>query len=270
MNLTECMQSRRWKKIMGYVYGWGASIVLIGALFKIQHYQGAGVLLIVGMGTEAIIFFLSAFEPPHEEPDWGLVYPELVGLEPNHNSPRGGGVPVEGLEQLQQMLEKISVQPDKLSHLSNGLEKLTKTTEQLSDLSNAATATNGYVENMNKVAESAQHLSESYQKTATAIENSGASIQSDMEKMTTNSNDMNTSMAAISKNLSSLNAIYEMQLKDSNEQIKAAKGLDKVMDTLTVTLENAEAYKKETEKLNQNLAALNTIYGNMLSAMSQK
>ena len=75
MNITELVQSPRWKKFMGYVYGWGASVVLIGALFKIQHYPYAGELLTVGMTVEAIIFFFSAFEPPHEQPDWSLVYP---------------------------------------------------------------------------------------------------------------------------------------------------------------------------------------------------
>ncbi|MFW6389254.1 MAG: gliding motility protein GldL, partial [Marinilabiliaceae bacterium] len=67
---------------MAKVYGWGAALVLLGALFKIQHYPGAGLMLLVGMGTEVVIFFLSAFEPPHEMPDWSIVYPELVGLEP--------------------------------------------------------------------------------------------------------------------------------------------------------------------------------------------
>ncbi len=273
MNITEVLQSRRAQQLMQYVYGWGASIVLIGALFKIQHYPHAGTLLIIGMSTEAIIFFLSAFEPPHEQPDWTLVFPELLGLESEKDSLRsrgGSGVSVEGLEQLQALLEKISVEPDKLSHLSKGLEKLTKTTEHLSDLSDAAVATDGYVQNMNKVADSAQYLSDSYQKTAAAIENGGAAIQIDMEKIATNGNSMNASMDTINKNLSSLNAIYEMQLKESNEQLKAAKNLDKVMDSLNVTLENVEVYKNATQKLSQNLIALNTIYGNMLSAMSQK
>ncbi len=271
MNLTEVLQSRRAQQLMQYVYGWGASIVLIGALFKIQHYPYAGTLLVIGMTTEAIIFFLSAFEPPHEQPDWTLVFPELLGLEPEKRNHRGGeGVSIEGLEQLQALLEKISVEPDKLSHLSKGLEKLTKATEHLSDLSDAAAATDGYIQNMNKVADSAQYLSDSYQKTAAAIENGGAAIQIDMEKIATNGSSMNASMDTINKNLSSLNAIYEMQLKESNEQLKAAKNLDKVMDSLNVTLENVEVYKNATQKLSQNLIALNTIYGNMLSAMSQK
>ena len=68
--------SKKWKQFMAKLYGWGASVVIIGALFKIQHYPGAGPMLVLGLGTEAVIFFFSAFEPPHEDPDWSLVYPQ--------------------------------------------------------------------------------------------------------------------------------------------------------------------------------------------------
>lgn len=80
MSISEFVESKTYKNIMKYVYGWGASIVLLGALFKIQHYPGASIMLVAGMGTEVLIFFLSAFEPLHEEPDWTLVYPELAGM----------------------------------------------------------------------------------------------------------------------------------------------------------------------------------------------
>lgn len=81
MSIAELTQSKGYKNFMKYVYGWGASIVLVGALFKIQHYPGASVMLIVGLLTEALIFFFSAFEPLAEELDWTLVFPQLAGLE---------------------------------------------------------------------------------------------------------------------------------------------------------------------------------------------
>lgn len=81
-------------------------------------------------------------------------------------------------------------------------------------------------------------------------------------------------MEILNKNLSSLNAIYELQLKQSNDQMSNSKNLhqdlNKVLETLSATLVNAQTYRKETEQLNQNLSALNTIYGNMLSAMDHK
>lgn len=72
------VQTEGWKNFMAKLYGWGASMVIIGALFKLMHWPGAGPMLVIGMGIEAIIFFFSAFEPVHEEYDWKLVFPELA------------------------------------------------------------------------------------------------------------------------------------------------------------------------------------------------
>jgi len=79
-SLADIVESSGWKKFMAKLYGWGASLVILGALFKINHWKGATFFLAVGMITEAIIFFFSAFEPLHEELDWTLVYPELAGM----------------------------------------------------------------------------------------------------------------------------------------------------------------------------------------------
>lgn len=319
MNITELVQSPRWKKFMGYVYGWGAAIVLIGALFKIQHYPYAGLLLTVGMSVEAIIFFFSAFEPPHEQPDWSLVYPELIGLEPRE---RGGKVQIEGLEQLQNLLEKISVQPETLSNLGQGLNRLTQTAEKMADLSDASLATENYIKNINSASESmgkfsnhyvqstenlsvsAQKLSETYHQTASIIQDSGKniadqmtqsgsqlaqhinesgntilssykkfsdSLHKDFEKLSENSGSYSQQLEGLNKNLSSLNTVYELQLNHTNEQIQKAQGMHKdlneIMENLSTSLDHARAYRKETEQLNKNLEALNTIYGNMLSAM---
>src|ERR1043165_5289141 len=80
MGMREFTQGKKFKGLMVKLYGWGASVVILGALFKIQHYTGAGVMLVCGLGTEAVIFFFSGFEPAHEEVDWSLVYPELAGM----------------------------------------------------------------------------------------------------------------------------------------------------------------------------------------------
>lgn len=80
INIEEIVTSKKWKNFMKYLYGWGAAVVILGALFKILHLPGATVMLFAGMGTEAIIFFFSAFEPNPEEYDWALVFPELSGM----------------------------------------------------------------------------------------------------------------------------------------------------------------------------------------------
>src|SRR6185436_18076510 len=84
MGFIQTLQSKKGKLFMGYLYGWGAAIVIVGAMFKIQHWPGAGPMLVCGLTIEAIIFFFSAFEPIHEEIDWSLVYPELRGEHGHH------------------------------------------------------------------------------------------------------------------------------------------------------------------------------------------
>ncbi len=75
MGLNNLVRSRGFRNFMAKLYGWGASVVILGALFKINHYPYADLMLIVGLGTESLIFFFSGFEPPHVDPDWSLVYP---------------------------------------------------------------------------------------------------------------------------------------------------------------------------------------------------
>jgi hypothetical protein len=92
MSLAEIVQSSGWKNFMAKLYGIGASVVIIGALFKIQHWTGAGLMLAIGLFTEAVIFFFSAFEPLHEEVDWTLVYPELAGIPEEEPGMQARGV----------------------------------------------------------------------------------------------------------------------------------------------------------------------------------
>jgi gliding motility-associated protein GldL len=106
-NISEIVQGSGWKNFMKYLYGWGASIVILGALFKILHLKGATIMLMFGMGIEAIIFFFSAFEPIHEEVDWTLVYPELAGMSDEEelrkyrsDSKHGGPLDAESIKDI--------------------------------------------------------------------------------------------------------------------------------------------------------------------------
>ncbi|MCD4679260.1 MAG: gliding motility protein GldL, partial [Bacteroidales bacterium] len=153
---------------MAKLYGWGAAVVILGALFKINHYTGANAMLIVGLGTEAAIFFFSAFEPPHVEPDWSLVYPELAGmyhgLDVEEQQLRG-----HETQKLDQMLEEAKIGPDLIDSLGEGLRNLSDNTSNLADISNAGVATNEYVDNIKSASESAGELSESYKRTSESL-----------------------------------------------------------------------------------------------------
>lgn len=124
------MKGKKWKNFMAKLYGWGASIVIMGALFKIQHWPGAGIMLTIGLTTEAIIFFFSAFEKPHEEPDWSLVYPELAGMhgeEKEEEKKKSGTV----TEELDKMLEEAKIGPELLQSLGDGLRNLSSSANKL-------------------------------------------------------------------------------------------------------------------------------------------
>ena len=336
-SLKEIVHSGGYKQFMSKLYGWGAAAVITGALFKIQHYPGASLMLNVGLGTEALIFFMSAFEPLHAEYDWALVYPELSGLEEELES-KEKEKPIDtkksALERFDEMLNKAEISPELFERLGTGLNKLNQTTSQISDISDASIATNEYVANVkaafnsagelsNSYAESSEtikqsagNLSESYMKTADAISKSGQDLSEQITKSGTNlaeqvtksgnelsnqisksgnnlaasygrlTESMNSSYEAITdgnksyseqletlnKNLSALNAVHELQLQGSNEHLKASEelysGLDQMMENLRNSAEDTKKYREEVSKLGKNLAALNTVYGNMLSAMN--
>jgi len=153
MNLAELVQSSGWKNFIAKLYGLGASVVIIGALFKIQHWRMAGTMLTIGLLTEAVIFFFSAFEPLHEEVDWSLVYPELAGI-PEDESPElvshggkyqgavsggggggyGGGSGAVALAKFDEMLEKAEISPDLFMKLGVGMKKLSDSTSNMNTM----------------------------------------------------------------------------------------------------------------------------------------
>jgi len=291
---------------MAKLYGIGASIVIIGALFKIQHYQMAGLFLFIGLTTEAIIFFFSAFEPLHEEPDWSLVYPELSGMDDGvqemglippkaHTGavPSGGGS--AALAKFDEMLVNADITPDVFERLGKGLKKLNNTTESLNAMGDATAATGKFVESVEKAADtlstttddyakkseelgsSLEKLEHSYHSTAKIINETGSSYRDMTEALSQiegSSKSYQDQLETVNKNLSALNAVYELQLKGANEQVKDTeemmKGVQGMLNDLKDSAEEASKYRTEVSKLNENLASLNTVYGNMLSAMNVK
>ncbi|MGI6411061.1 MAG: gliding motility protein GldL [Bacteroidales bacterium] len=306
MSFSEFFVSKGWKKFMGFIYGWGAAIVMVGALFKIEHLPGATIMLTVGLLTEALIFFLSAFEPPHVEYDWGLVYPELDGIEENLNvldKKAAISSKKSALEKFDAMIENAEITPELFEKLGHGLQNLNNTAEKLQDVSDATVATNNYVANFEKASEKvssfadaygsaaerlkveADKLARTYEKSASVVGDSGEQLASTYNKLIENMNkelEMSTSggktyneqLSIMNKNLTALNAVYELQLQGTNQQIEATKamytGLDEILDNMKQSAEDTRKYREEISKLSHNLAAMNTIYGNMLSAMNFK
>ncbi|MGB3466174.1 MAG: gliding motility protein GldL, partial [Cyclobacteriaceae bacterium] len=144
--------------IMPKVYGIGAAIVIVGALFKIRHLPGANEMLTVGLVTEAIIFFLSAFEPKSKEPDWSKVYPELAD---DYSGPAASSKKVVAAsngpstsKQLDKMMESAKIGPELIDSLGKGMKNLADSAKKMSNLSDAAVATNEYATNVKSASKS--------------------------------------------------------------------------------------------------------------------
>lgn len=247
------------KKYLHLASCFGASIVIIGALFKIQHWPGASAALIGGLGTEALLFALFGMDIPHEEYDWTLAYPELAGMgahEEGHD-----GLPVTN--QLDNLLENAKIGPELIESLGSGMRNLGESVNKIADITNATAATNEYVDNVKNASKSVSHLADSYSKAAESLStlaNSGDA-----------GNSIGQSLTSVSKNLSALNATYELQLQGSKEHLdvtsKFYDGLQDLMKNLHDSIDDTKTYRQEMSKLSNNLTALNSVYGNMLSAM---
>ncbi len=259
-------ETKKGKKFIGMLYGFGASVVLVGALFKIQHWPGAGIMLTIGLITEAVIFAFSAFEPPHMDVDWSLVYPELAGmgeevdlLEEETSEDKGSIT-----EQLDTMLEDARIGPDLIESLGTGLRSMAENAGKMSDLSSAAASTSDYASSMSNAAEEVNKLSESYVR---ASESLSRMVISDEEGSAYADN-----LRSVSKNLSALNSVYELQLQTVNENMentsKVYEGINSLITDLGDSIEGTRQYKENISQLAANLTSLNTVYGNMLTAMN--
>jgi gliding motility-associated protein GldL len=264
--------SKSWKKFMAKLYGIGAAVVIIGALFKIMHWPFSGPLLVVGLSTEAVIFFFSAFEPLHDDPKWELVYPELAQHddeeeEHEHHEEIASSDDREELpitEQLDNMLEEAKIGPELIESLGTGLRSLSDNANKLSNISDASVATNEYVDSVRTAASNVTQLSQTYSRASESL--ASISMTSD------DGNNYADSLRSVSSKLQELGSIYDQQLQGSREQMETNKqfqaGLSELMANLQASIEDTKSYKENISELSNNLSALNRVYGNMLAAMN--
>lgn len=269
--------SPAYQKFTGLAYGLGASVVIIGALFKIMHWPGAGPVLTAGMCTEAFLFALSAFDKPHKEWNWSLVYPELAsGEEEATGSKKKDGIKkVEednSLPEIQQVRKLVN---DEMSKLTSGIQSLNETAGQLNSLSSAAAAAESYTQNLTAASSAAgafaasqKNLKDSSDSLVSSYQNIAASIGSASQ----GSKNFADQIDGINKNISTINSVFELQVKSVNEQNEAMKTLASAVKTIEASLNGsaaeAEEYKKQVGILASQLKSLNSVYGNMLNAMT--
>ncbi len=273
-------------KTFNYLYSIGASIVILGALFKLLHITGADLMLILGMGTEAFIFFMSAFDEPAKEPNWENVYPgiykqaltdeekaeiaerrakqdaamEHAAMSSGNNGGGatiiGGGTPVNGTIVIGGGLPAGASQPMPANPVVGGNAPLVAdgnigVTPEQADLVTAATAK--YVNQLNEISSALEKLSAA------------------MGGVDSNSNYADQ-IAQLNRNIQGLNTIYEIQLKSVSSQLTTIEEVNRGLNNIRSLYENGanDSYRirQESDQLARNLQQLNEVYARMLSAMT--
>ncbi|MBA3649283.1 MAG: gliding motility protein GldL [Chitinophagales bacterium] len=267
--ISAFFETDRGKYIKNLIIGAGASVVLIGALAKLEHWEVANMMLIIGMCTEAFIFLLLGIIPPHKDYYWEKIYPELDvapdedELEMLKATAHHAHQP-SMTQQLDQMMTQAHVEPQLFQRLGDNLKRLGDHIGQLKDLTDASMATNDFSDKARQAAASLADMKVAYTNATEAA-----------KLLSATSNDAKNyqqQVQMVSKNLSQLNALYELELQDTNSHLKTMNkfygSLTNAMNNLTESVEDTNRYRNEMAGLAKNLSQLNNIYGNMLSAMS--
>ncbi|MCL2290541.1 MAG: gliding motility protein GldL [Bacteroidetes bacterium] len=305
MSLYKIVRSKAYKNFMAKLYGIGASLVISGALFKILHWPLADQMLMVGMLTEAVIFFFSAFEPLHKEYDWALVYPELETAKGiKHKEHPKGSV----TQQLDRMLEEAKIGPELIENLASGMRNLSDNAKQLSKTTDAAVATEGYVANLTKAKDAVQNLTGVYEKSANELSaTSDMQVKSIQEMFDTQKQHAQKLQEVQLQNVQKVEQIQEQgnqtiignyakiqqaqeqgsqaiienykkigQIQEQGNQV-IVENYKKIQDSTIIlansmndTAQEAQKHKEEIDKLSKNVAQINAIYANMLAAMTNK
>lgn len=202
------------KKVMNMVYGLGAAVVILGALFKIMHWPLGNEMLIAGLITEALVFLISAFEPVDNELDWSLVYPELAGgkmINRKNEQPKDA----EGLlsKKLDELLKDAKIDSELMASLGNSIKNFEGAAKGINPTVDSMAATKKYGEEMSLAAAQMESLNSLYK-----VQMDSASRQAAInEESVENAEKLKEQMKSLASNLSSLNGVYGGMLSAMNK-----------------------------------------------------
>ncbi len=260
------LSGEKGQRFFNFAYSIGAAIVIWGALFKILHLPGGNTLLSIGMGTEVLMFILTAFDRPPRSYNWEEVFPVLSSKDPEDrpafgqggggvviNAPSPAGRGIGGTDSA--VYSSGDVLQSEASDMSSVTERyvaqMTAATEQMRQLQNTTEA-------LNRVSET---LLESYR-----------AITENSENITQSSTGYVEQMQSLNRNISGLNTIYEIQLKSVSSQLDAIdrvnRGIKCICDMYETTAGASARYCEESEKMALYMQQLNQVYAKMLSAMT--
>ncbi len=260
------MKQKKFKLGLNTFYSLGAAVVIAGVGCKLLHLPGSFGFIAAGLGAEVIVFMVIAFSKESFEPDWTRVYPEL---SPDFDGPLASPAKSNFIgdgtaQQLDKLFQDAKIGPDLVQSLGNGLRSFGEKVSAISNVHDAALSTDEFSKKVKSASMQVGTLSEAFAKsTASLVEISNTSGESKA---------YHEQVTALAKNLSALNAVYEIELRDSNEHLKSMSkfygNINETMHNFNESVNDTKAFKEEIGKLSKNLSSLNAIYGNMLTAMN--
>ncbi len=258
---------KKFKVEIGNVISWGATVVIIGLLFKIQHWPYGTIFITIGLGAESCLFFILGFQQQPHETDWTRIYPELdddyVGELPKSSLKAGGDF--SGTAALDKMMADAKIGPELIGSLGEGLRTFGDKVNSISKVADAGEATVAFTQKVKAATVSYDNLSASFEKASVNL--------AELANTNVDSKAYHNQVNNLAKNLSALNAVYELELQDSSAHLKSMnkfyQNLSLTMHNFNESLEDSKQFKDEVGQLAKNLSSLNAIYGNMLSAMNQ-
>ncbi len=280
------------KRVLNFCYSWGASIVIIGAMFKLLHLPYGNQILFVAMTVEALVFFISAFEHPLNEYHWEEVFPVLKSKNPMDRPDfAGAGMPNADEDHATRgininlgatansgttgELGNLDVSEEDTKTLSESIKKLSGAAEQISKMAELTEATQKYLEQLSSMSENMERFSlvtNSLTNVSDTLLNSYKSITDNSDGISQNSRGYVQQMEMLNRNISGLNTIYEIQLKSISSQIESIEhingGLSRIREMYDGSVTDSSVFRNETEKMTRQLSELNQVYSRLLQAMT--
>ena len=249
---------------IGNIVSWGATVVIIGLLFKIQHWKYSEFFITAGLGTEAVLFFLIGFQEEPVDPDWTKVYPELrEGVAPAEV--KVISKPTGAIASLDKMMADAKIGPELISSLGDGLKTFGDKVKNISNVADAGTATQEFTAKLKTASASYDGMNAAFAKASAGL--------SEFTASNVDAKAYQTQVTKLGTNLTNLNSMYEMELKESSVGLNQMKSfyanLAGTMKNFNESIDDSKAFKDEIGRLSKNLSSLNAVYGNMLSAMNQ-
>ncbi|MDE6278113.1 MAG: gliding motility protein GldL [Muribaculaceae bacterium] len=287
--ISAFITSESGQRFFNFAYSIGAAIVIWGALFKILHLPGGNTLLCIGMGTEVLMFLLTAFDRPPKEYKWEEVFPVLnTHDEEDRPAMGGGGIVVAGggasgfpgvsgaeARRAAGLPAGIDLSAEDTRSLSESIAKMNAAASELSRMAELTSATQQYLDQMSGIAQEMMRLrdtTEALNRVSDVLLKSYEAITQNSEAITRSSQGYVEQMQNLDHNISGLNTIYEIQLKSVSSQIdsidRVNRGIKDIRDMYEKSAQESARYCEETEKMARYMQQLNSVYEKMITAMT--